>query len=208
MDEITEGKVKRLRNLRMFRDKTDDEILEYMQSKPEKPPRVSTTGDRAYDARFNEKFNSLKDEYGVDMNDSNDTEALNQLVRHMIQAENIDKQILKLQESNSMDIEDSRLLKNLGDVQRGLVTSITELQDRLGITRKIRKDKQIDDIPQYIEALKKKAKKFYDDNTVSVRCEKCSIEYARIWLNFPKLTKSLNTEIECWRCGEKIIYAL
>jgi DNA-directed RNA polymerase subunit RPC12/RpoP len=207
MDEFTEGKVKKLKNLRMFKDKTDEEIIEYMQSKPEKPVKISATGDKGYDSRFNEKFNSLKDEYGVDMNDSNDTEALNLLVRHLIQLENLDKQIQLLQKQESMEIEDSRLLKNLGDVQRSLVASVSELQDRLGITRKMRKEKQVDDIPQYIAALKKKAKTFYDNNTTSIRCEKCGIEYARIWLNFPKLTTKLTAEIECWRCSEQIIYA-
>lgn len=207
MDEFTEGKVKKLRNLRMFKGKTDEEIIEYMQSRPEKPVKISMTNDKGYDARFNEKFNSLKDEYGVDMNDSNDTEALNLLVRHLIQLENIDRQIQSLQKQDSIEIEDSRLLKNLGDVQRSLVASTSELQDRLGITRKMRKDKQIDDIPQYIAALKKKAKVFYDNNTTSIRCEKCDIEYARIWLNFPKLTTRLNAEITCWRCNEQIIYA-
>ena len=207
MDEISEVKIKQLRNLRMFKGKTDEEIVAYMESRPEKPAKISATGDKGYDARFNDKFNSLKDEYGVDMNDSNDTEALNLLVRHLIQLENINTQIQTLQKQEHMEIEDSRLLKNLGDVQRSLVASSSELQDRLGITRKARKETQVDDIPQYIAMLKKKAKTFYEDNTTTIKCSKCSIEYARIWLNFPKLTTTLTAEIECWRCGEKVVYA-
>lgn len=206
MDEYTEGKIKKLKNLRMFRDKTDEQIIEYLKSRPPKIIREPTE-DRAYNARFAEKFESLKNEYEFDMNDSNDIESLSQLVRHMIQAENIDKQIIELQAQKEYDMDSSRLLKNLGDFQRTVLTSITELQDRLGITRKIRKERQIDDIPQYIGGLKKRAKEFFDRKTISIRCNKCEIEYARFWLNFPQLTKSLSAEIECWHCHEAVIFA-
>jgi hypothetical protein len=207
MDEISDNKIKRMRNLKMFRDKTDDEIRDYLESKPDKPAKIVQTGDKSYDNRFNTKFDSLKNEYGLDMNDSNDIDALRQLVQHQLQLENINAQILDLQKREVMDMEDSRLLKNLGDYQRTLVTSITELQDRLGITRKVRKEKQIDDIPQYIKALQKKSKEFWEGKTLKVSCEKCSIEYVRIWVNFPNLTKLKNIEVECWKCGEIILFS-
>lgn len=203
MSEIDPIKLKRLKNLRMFRDKTDEEIIEYLNNRPVK--RELPTGpkeDKTYEAKFRKLFQTYQDEYGIDMNDSNDYESLVNLVRHSLQLERVNDQIIQMQ---SGDV-DTRVLKNLGDYQRSLVTSISEFQDKLGITRKTRKEKQLDDVPQFIESLKNKALDFWQRKTVAINCSTCEIELARFWLNFPELSNVINLNLECWKCGEKIIY--
>lgn len=207
MEEIDENKLKRLRNLRMFKDKTDEEIIAYLQNR--EPKKIKTQeeveedldDDAQYEKKFKQRFNKLRDDYSVDINDSNDVETLRTLVRVVLQLEELDKSFRRQQKLN-----DSRELKNLSDVQRSLVQSANDLQDKLGISRRMRKEKTVDDIPQYIAMLKEKARKVWDRETVSVRCEKCQIELARYWLNFPNKTKHLGFEGECWKCGEKVIY--
>lgn len=205
-EEYDEGKLKRLRNLRMFHGKSDEEIIAYLQNrepKPEPEPEdaVPVDDDVAYDRKFKSRFNKLKEEYAVDMNESNDVETLRQLVRVVIQLETIDKTFRKIEKAG-----DTRELKNLSDVQRALIQSTNDLQDKLGISRRQRKEKTVDDIPQYVAMLKEKARKVWDRETVAVRCEKCEIELARYWLNFPKKTNKLSFEGECWKCGERVIY--
>lgn len=163
------------------------------------------SADPSHEKVFQDKFKALQAEYGVDMNNSNDTELLKSLVRLLIQNEKVDKIINKLHEDEELD---TRTLKNLGDYQRTLVTSITDLQDKLGIARKLRKEKQVDDIGQFIEMLRSKANDFFERKTVSVNCERCNIELARYWLNFPKLAKVVHYELECWKCNERIIYTV
>ena len=212
MDEIDpkyQGKINRMRNLAMFKGKTDAEILEHILRKEEEK-RVKAIPVRedsqSYAARYKRLIDRFQTEYGVDMNESNDTEALKLLVKHTLQLETLDRQITTLQEHEVMSNEDTRTLKNLADVQRSLVTSVTELQDRLGISRKARKEKQIDDVPQFIEALKSKAAEFWDRKTVQIRCDKCDIELVRYWLNFPKRKSSIKMELICERCEETILY--
>lgn len=207
MEEIDENKLKRLRNLRMFKDKTDEEIIAYLQNR--EPKKIKTQeeiqeeadDDVQYERKFKQRFNKLRDDYAVDINDSNDVETLRTLVRVVLQLEEVDKSFRRQQKLN-----DSRELKNLSDVQRSLVQSANDLQDKLGISRRMRKEKTVDDIPQYIAMLKEKAKKIWDRETVSVRCEKCMIELARYWINFPEKANRLAFEGECWKCGEKVIY--
>lgn len=224
MEDYSEAMIRRLRNLKMFKGKTDDEIKEYLAGREgaEKPKSLVTTtvasppatkppltaeaeDDAKYDRKFGVKLRSLQREYAVDMNDANDADALRSLVRLAMQLESVDQQIRKLSTAPSAD---SRTLKNLGDYQRSVQMSITELQDRLGIARKQRKEKQVDDIPKYIESLQVKVKKFWEGKTVAVRCEKDQIELLRFWVNFPNLNNSGNFELECWKCKERVIYSL
>lgn len=213
--EITPGKIKRLRNLPAFKDWTVEQLEEYLRNKPIKerkartpkvkePKETEVLGtDADYDKRYNAKLNQMKNEYGVDMNDANDAENLRILVRLTIQLEDIDAKVRVLTKGKFLD---SKQLKDFADYQRGLVGSVTDLQDKLGITRKARKEKQQDDIPQWMRAIRIKAKDLWDRETTAVKCNNCSIELARYWLNFPELALKVGMELECWNCHEKVVY--
>ena len=206
--EITEGKLKRLRNLPSFKDKTEEEIREYLKNKPEpvrrpRTPKVKvevTADDKDYNKRYNKKLNQIVDEFGVDMNDANDQELVNILVRLSLQGEDVDHKI------RGAGKFDTKTLKELGEYQKSVINAITDVQDKLGITRKVRKEKQVDDIPQYLKEIRRKAREFWNRTTSSVVCQKCKIELSRYWLNFPDLASSIKMELECWKCGEKTLY--
>lgn len=213
MEDLTysEAMLRRMRNLKMFKGKTDEEIIRYLKNRapkpePEKPSAdLVTLAPDEYDIKYKKKLKALQTEYAIDMNDANDADALRSLVRLALQLESADARIRDLHKSGDMD---SRTLKNIGDYQRSVQMSITELQDRLGIARKQRKEKQVDDIPKYIEALQDKAMTFWNRKTVPVRCEKDQIELARVWINFPKLNNAASFEMECWKCHETVIFNL
>lgn len=213
MEEISEAVMRRLRNLRYFQGKTDEEIIAAVEAKrarkeleqSEKPSiDIAPTTDE-YDVKYKKKLKALQSEYSIDMNDANDADALRSLVRLSMQLESADAKIRELHKTDGMD---SRTLKNLGDYQRSVQMSITELQDRLGIARKQRKEKQVDDIPKYIEHLQDKALDLWKRSTVPIICEKDKIELARFWVNFPKLNNSASFELECWKCHERVIYSV
>lgn len=220
MVNITPGRIRRIRNLPTFKDKTDEEIIEYIKASEEKRQQkklkedlnfsipgfdddLISDADKFYAERYNKKINQLQEEYGVDMNDSNDAETLKALVRLIIQLEEINEKIRRFGEEEDID---DRKLKNLGDFQRGLIASITDLQDKLGISRKTRKEKQYDDIPQYLKEIRKKALTFWNRTTTPIECNKCQIELSRIWLNFPHLAHTIRMELECWKCHEKVVF--
>jgi hypothetical protein len=213
--EEYKGKIKRLRNIPRFRDFSEYELLQIILRKEkikEEEQLIQMTGGSTssttqLDKRFEQKLTSLQKEYGVDMNDSNDVEALKQLVRYLIQQEDTDREIREVKETLKSDpVSLSRTVKAYGDIQRSLTMSINELQDRLGITRKARKEKQIDDIPEYINAIRKRGLDFWKRSTTPIICPNCSIELARFWLNFPDSEHHINTEFVCWKCSEKVLY--
>lgn len=205
MDEINEGQIKRLRNLRHYKDKTDDEIREMVRLRNAttiKVPKISTD----YEKRFQDKIDMLQTEFGLDMNDSNDKEMVINLVRQMLQSETADKDIRSIQERPEKTKDDIATLKAYGDFQRDLQITISDLQDKLGISRKVRKEKSADDIPQFIDSVLVKAKNFFERSTVTVDCPRCQIELVRYWLNFPKRTTLASFTTECPHCLEVVTY--
>jgi DNA repair ATPase RecN len=210
--EQYKGKIKRLRNIPRFKDFTDYQLLQMVlrkeKVKEEEQLMAAIDGPTAkLDKRFEQKLASLQEEYGVDMNDSNDVESLRQLVRYLIQQEDIDKDMSAVKKTLQSDpVTLSRTLKSYGDLQRSLTMSINELQDRLGITRKARKEKQVDDIPQYIDSLRKRAEDFWKRSTTPIECPKCKIELARLWINFPTMSHEITSKWECWQCKEQVLF--
>lgn len=218
MEKDYSSKIKQLRNLAMFKNKSDEEILQFIKAReakqkleePEAPvtvpegtsvePKIDTA---SFKRRYNEKLKNLQAEYGIDMNNSNDAEMLKSLARHIIQSEIVSDQILNLQLSEEID---TRTLKNLGDYQRTVVATITDLQEKLGIGRKQRKEKQVDSVPQFIELVRSRAREVWNRSTFPVRCERCEIELARVWLNFPDNAAVVHMEIECEKCKERVVY--
>lgn len=206
---ISEIKMKRLRNLKMFKGKSDEEIYEFYRNREPKPepPDIPENDlivpdDQTFEKKFQKKVKTLKDEYG-DLNES-DMELIRTLARLSVQLELSDKMIIRMQQDDEVD---TRNLKNLGDYQRQLVQSINELQDKLGIARKQRKEKQVDDVAIFMTDLKTRAKTFFDKKTVVIRCDKDKVELARYWLNFPDYAELVHFEGKCWKCGEKRVYS-
>lgn len=205
--EITDGKIKRLQNLKLYNGKSRDEIIEMIKAREAVTAAPKEKVNKQYDARFKEKLDMLEKEYGIDMNTSNDPEMLNNLVRQMIQVENTDKDIRHVQDKETKTRDDISTLKALGDFQRDIQMTIADLQDKLGISRKVRKEKAADDIPQFIDGILLKAKDFWNRQTITVDCPKCQIELIRYWLNFPDNTTVATFTSECPHCGEKVTYA-
>jgi hypothetical protein len=227
---LTEAKLKKLKNLKYFRDWPEEKILEWYQLRhgdderppaspddvgkdksvssleaPTPPPDTLDFDPDEYKKKYNAALSKYRKEYAVDMNETNDAEALKSLVRYVLQLEKVDEIINK--ESGSR-APDHRTLKGLGDFQRSLQMNLNELQDKLGISRKQRKEKTHDDIPQYINALQQKAKDFWNRKTVSVRCETCQIELARYWLNFPDKIQRVEFNATCEQCGQEVVYVV
>lgn len=202
------GRIKKMRNLRLYHGKSDEEIYRAIKDKERQRElgMVIEKTDSTPEQKFKELFKKLRDEYGVDMNESNDVEALKMLAQHTIQLDAINTQISHITGQGHLSNDDTRTLKNLGDIQRTTMMSITDLQDRLGISRKARKEKQSDSLPAFIEKLKDKAADYWERSTTQVRCETCKIELLRYWKNFPKRKSLITAELECPKCGQQTLH--
>lgn len=203
-------KAKQMKNLRPYRNKSEDEIIEILKNREVTViAKKGSNGTRDdYDKRFNQKLKDLMTEFAVDMNDANDKEALQNLARLQIQNENAARSIDDLQrKAPTLRDEDYRSLKNLGDFQAGVSRSIMELQDKLGISRKQRKEKSQDDFPAFLESMMSRGAKMFEEKTTKIMCPKDNIELARLWYNFPNKKNEVQMSLECWKCGEQIEYA-
>lgn len=210
--EFTPAYLARVRNLKPYKGKTDEEIKQILTDKRSttkvKQPKVDN-----YDKLFEQKMKILQEEFAVDMNNSNDVEGLKTLVRQQIQSEQIQRDIDALQRKDTRGIDDYNNLKKLGDFQRLTYLSIKELQNELGISRKQRKEKAADDIPKWIDSILDKSKKFMEKKTTIIACPKCRIELFRYWMNFKEARGAINDEplnneiqisLQCWKCEEQV----
>lgn len=202
----TDGIVRRMKNLRMYQGMSEDEIRAKYLEKKERDALTPKGVDKSYEAKYKEKLAVLQDEFAVDMNDANDREMLQSLVRHMLQSEAADDAIRAIHERGSLNRMDFLNLKNLGEYQAGVDRTVADLQDKLGISRKLRKEKATDDIPQWIEERRAAVKAKFDRSTTKIECPKCNIELLRFWINFPRLENNLSTSLTCWKCHEKVVY--
>jgi hypothetical protein len=159
---------------------------------------------RNSDSIFNEKFKILQKEYGVDMNEANDVEGLRNLVRLQMQLENVTQDIDQINMKPTRALSDYDSLKKLGEFQRQTMTSINDIGTQLGISRKQRREKQADDIPQFIDKTLRKAQTFFDRATIKIECPKCMIELGRYWLNFPRENNDIQMSLPCWKCKETV----
>lgn len=204
-----ETKAKQMKNLLPYRNKSEEELIEIIKTR-EAGTTTKKTGPKTrddYDRRFAMKLNDLMTEFAVDMNDANDKEALHNLARLQIQNENAARSIDDIQRKDTLRDEDYRSLKNLGDFQTGVSRSIIELQDKLGISRKQRKEKQVDDFPKFMESLLQRGAKMFEEKTTKIMCPKDMVELARVWYNFPNKNNETQMSLECPQCGEQIEYA-
>lgn len=212
------SKIKQMKNLALFKDKTDEEIVAFLKARdakqkmdePEETVKqeipielASTISLAAFKKKYNFKLKNLQKEYGIDMNNSNDAEMLKSLSRHIIQSEIVNDQIIKLQSKPEVD---TRTLKNLGDYQKSLISTLTDLQEKLGIGRRQRKEKEVDSVPQFIDMVRKRARIVWERATYPILCGRCNIELARYWLNFPENASIVHFEIECEKCQEKVVF--
>lgn len=201
-----DGIIRRMKNLKMYEGMSEEEVrASYLQNRA-RDELAPKTENKTYDTKYREKLKMLQDEFAVDMNDANDREMLQSLVRHMLQSEAADEAIRSIYDKKNLGRQDFLSLKDLGDYQGTVDRTVSELQDKLGISRKIRKDKQADDIPQWVAATREKAKTFFDRQTIKVDCPKCQITLIQYWINFPNLKNSLSGSFTCWKCTEIVLY--
>src|SRR5258706_1134085 len=98
--EISPQQMARFKNLKAFKGWSDEAIKDYMRNRPKKvtpPPKLFSDGETEdepfsydeseYKRKYDTYFRKYIKEYGVDMNETNDVQALQAFVRLTIQTE-------------------------------------------------------------------------------------------------------------------------
>lgn len=171
---------KRMRNLKQYKDLSDDEFNEVMDNKREEV--VDTSAD--YEVRIEDKLKQFEEDYDLSDLKINDKEILRALVQAILSLEDYEQEVYKFR---SMGITANNLeaIETITKTMTQLRGDISKMQDDLKITRKIRKSDQEASVIAYIDSLKQKAKEFYEAKMQYIFCPNCNMLLATVWTLYP-----------------------
>jgi len=186
------GRWKRQRNLPQYKSLTDDDFLEIMLRK-----ETDAAPSAEFEKRIAIKMRLFERDYDISDLKINDLETLRALIQAMISLEDYEQLWFKTRQEG-IDLDDATKIEKVNRVMSDLRGSISNLQDDLKITRKIRKSDQETSLINYIESLKEKAKKFHEAREAYIYCPKCHELLCTAWFLYPEL-KSNKIELTCKR---------
>jgi len=187
---------KQLRNLKQFADMTDEEFEEYWNEQGEEV----FIDLQVIDEEIDKKWVEFEEDYDLSDLKINDRLVLRNLIRAIISLEELENDFYFLRQQ----ISDGNilLLDRLSKVMNNLRKDISEMQNDLKLTRRIRKDSQEENFATYLNNIQEKARKFYKEKMVYVFCPKCRMLLATIWLLYSG-DETANLHLTCNRekCG-------
>lgn len=194
----------RFRNLTQYKDMTDDEFDEFWE--------VKTTGIlsvKEFEDRIQRKIDEFGEDYDLEDLKANDKVTLRALVQAYITLEDLENYAFQ-KRMEGIDEDSILAMDKMSNIMSRLRSDISNMQNDLKITRKVRKGDKEESVINYIEDLKLKAKKFYEEKMSYIFCPKCDMLLATTWFLYPNY-KTNRIELICHRplqgggiCGERV----
>lgn len=192
----------RFRNLKQYKDLTDDEFDERMAQK-----QLDAEPSKDFEDRIKKKLSTFEEDYDLSDLKINDREILRALIQALISLEDYEQVMYKLKKE--VTIENLMLIDKISKTMSDLRSDISKMQDDLKITRRTRKSDQEASVIAYIDSLKAKAKEFYESRQSYVFCPECKSLLATVWTLYPEENNRM--EFICHRelqdgsrCGTKV----
>jgi hypothetical protein len=187
-----------IRNLRQYKDLSNEEFeekftKEYLGLEPE----------RQWENRIQIKIKEIGEDYNLDDLKINDKYTLRALAAAVIRLEDWDSVLGKLM----LNMDDQVMLKidKISNIQSSLRGDISKMQDDLKISRKSRRSEKEEDAITFVEDLKVKAKKFYEQKMMYIFCPKCNTLLTTMWFLYPQFKTNV-IKLKCHRdLGDGII---
>lgn len=195
----------KMKNLVQYRDMPDDEFDELMEKK-----EFVVEASDVLEKRIVEKMNEFSQDYDISDLKINDMQILRGLIQALISLEDYE-QLLFIIRKEGITGENILLIDKMQGIVEKLRKSISDFQNDLNITRKVRKSDQEQSVIAYIESLKEKAREFYQSRMSYIFCPKCNTLLGTIWTLYPEQERN-KIALVCDRklsdgstCGEKVI---
>lgn len=211
MEEVKDGKIyertpsyskNRFRNLRQYKDLTDEEFNERMAQK-----QLDAEPSLDFETRIKKKLETFEEDYDLSDLKINDREILRALIQSLISLEDYEQVMYKLKKE--VTVENLTLIEKISRTMSDLRSDISKMQDDLKITRKTRKSDQEASVIAYIDSLKLKAKEYYESRMSYIYCDECHMLLGTIWTLYPEENNKI--ELICHRemqdgsrCGHKV----
>lgn len=170
----------RFRKLKQYRDMPEDEFDEIWEKK-----LTGYIATAEFEDRINKKFIEFGEDYDLSDLKANDKLVLRGLAQAYITLEDLEAYSFDLRVGGIADTDILKLEK-INNMMSVLRKDISNMQNDLKITRKIRKGDKEESVITYIETLKKAAKEFYESRMQYVWCDKCSMLLFTGWFLYPE----------------------
>jgi hypothetical protein len=171
--------IESLRNLRQYKDLSDDQFYELMARKD-----LDLAPVKEFEDRIARKIAEFGEDYDLSDMKFNDKETLRALAQVMITLEDMETFSYKLR-SLGINEESLLLYDKVSNQLKNLRSDISSLQDTLKISRKVRKGDKEESVINFIDDLKDKAKRFYESKMSYIFCPECSMLLGTIWTLYP-----------------------
>lgn len=195
----------KLRNLPQYKDLSEEELDALVVEKE----AVSGISRRLED-RIEEKLSKFSEDYDLTDLKINDREILRGLVQAILALEDYEQMLFQVREAG-ISTDNILMIDKIQGVMGGLRKDISSFQNDLNITRKVRKSDQEQSVIAHIEALKVKARAFYESRMSYIFCEKCNTLLGTIWTLYPNSDKNKialvceHEEANGTLCGHKTV---
>ena len=171
----------KLRNLPQYK-KMSDEDFEQVYLKM----RTNAAPIQDFERRIELKLNEFEQDYDLNEMLINDKLILRALAQALIELEDLEVMSyrLRMEAEGDAGLTGDIALKmdKLSQNKNKLRQDISKLQDDLKITRKVRNSDKDESAKSFLEDLKRKAKKFYDEKMFYIYCPECNSLIGTIWL--------------------------
>jgi len=173
---------KKIRNLKQYSDMDDDEFEEHFKNIVSESKKGNT--DELLEEQIEEKLNKFNDDYDLSDMKINDRLVLRNLIITIISLEDLELEFSSLRD----DISESNilLLDRLSNIMTRLRKDISDMQNDLKLTRKIRKEGREESFIAWLDKVKDYADEFYTEKTLSIFCPKCNYLVSTVWLLYPE----------------------
>jgi hypothetical protein len=204
-----DGKVTKesLRNLIQYKDLSDEEFEKVFQDLKNKELKSQVD----YFERFEKKKQEFSQDYEVKDLKYNDKETFNSLINALLTLEDLENLSLNIRSQEEVKPTDLTTLKKVTDMISRVRGDVSDMQDDLKISRKIRKGSKEETVHKTIENLKQKAEEFYKSRMSYIFCPKCKMLLCTAWFLYPdeeenKVKLICNRELEDGEiCGNEVI---
>lgn len=204
-NETNKGKYKRQRNLRQYKDLSDEQFEEVIAKKS-----MGLETSKLFEDRIAKKWAEFDQDYDLSDLKINDRDTLRALIQTQITLEDYEQHLFKIR-TEGISEQQLFAIEKFQKAMSDLRTDISKMQNDLNITRKVRKSDQDVSVLAYIESLRKKAKEFAEAKMQYIFCPRCNMLLATVWTLFPQNDKN-KLVLFCERdlgdgqkCGEKVI---
>lgn len=187
-----------LRNLYQYKDLTDEEFEKVWEERQIRESRMAPQKEEL-EARIDAMVEEFRADYALDDLKFNDMQDLRALIRAILALKDYEDTLYEIQKEG-IGSENIRIIGDLNKFISQTRKDITNLQESLKISRKVRKEEREDSIEAYIVNLQDKANTFYKHKVFRAVCPECGMMLFDGWFLYPEENNKII--LECGRMVE------